>query len=54
MPVNWMKDFLEGLKTTFQGREIEMVVSEVDETEYLLKSAKQRAELGSAVIKGLC
>lgn len=37
--------FLEGLKTTFQGREIEIVVYEVDETAYLMKSEANRERL---------
>ncbi|MGD1864541.1 MAG: hypothetical protein ACFB0D_08300 [Phormidesmis sp.] len=38
-------DFLEGLKATFRGREIEIVVYEVDETEYLLQSDVNRERL---------
>lgn len=34
--------FLEELKATFRDQEIEIVVSEVDETSYLLKSPANR------------
>ena len=40
--------FLEGLKATFKGREIEIVVYEVDETEYLMKSEANRERLTAA------
>ena len=40
--------FLEGLKTTFQDREIEIVVYEVDETDYLMKSEANRERLVAA------
>jgi antitoxin YefM len=36
------------LKATFHGREIEIVVSEVDETDYLLKSEANRERLLAA------
>lgn len=43
------ENFLEGLKTTFQGREIEIVVYDVaDETEYLTKSSANRTRLLTA------
>lgn len=38
-------NFLEGLKAAFRGREIEIVVYEVDETEYLLRSDENRKRL---------
>jgi len=41
--------FLENLKTTFRGKEIEIAVSEVDETDYLLRPPKNREHLLSAV-----
>lgn len=42
------ENFLEGLKATFHGREIEIVVSEVDKTGYLLKSDANRERLLAA------
>lgn len=41
-------NFLEGLKATFQGREIEIVVYEVDETDYLMQSEANRERLLAA------
>ena len=41
-------NFLEGLKATFRGREIEIVVYEVDETDYLIKSEANRERLLTA------
>ena len=41
-------NFLEGLRATFRGKEIEIVVSEVDETEYLLQSKVNRERLLAA------
>ena len=41
--------FLEGLKTTYRDREIEIIVSEVDETEYLLKSEANKQKLIQAM-----
>jgi antitoxin YefM len=38
-------DFLEGLKTSFKHKEIEIVVYERDETAYLLRSPANRARL---------
>jgi antitoxin YefM len=38
-------DFLESLKAAFRGKEIEITVSEVDETDYLLRSPANRARL---------
>ncbi len=43
------EDFLEGLKTTFKHKEIEIVVYERDETAYLLHSPANRARLLQAV-----
>lgn len=40
--------FLERLKTTFQGQDLEIVVYEVNETEYLLKSDANRERLIAA------
>jgi len=37
--------FLEALKSLFQDKEIEIVVSEVDETTYLLQSETNRKRL---------
>ncbi len=36
------EDFLEGLKTSFKHKEIEIVVYERDETAYLLRSPANR------------
>ena len=41
--------FLEGLKATYKDREIEIIVSEVDETEYLLKSEANKQRLMQAI-----
>ncbi|MEM6835940.1 MAG: hypothetical protein AAF609_03710 [Cyanobacteria bacterium P01_C01_bin.120] len=40
--------FLEGLKATFQGQEIEIIVYALDETEYLLASPANRERLFAA------
>ncbi|MGB3296310.1 MAG: hypothetical protein WBB01_25265 [Phormidesmis sp.] len=42
------ENFLAGLKATFKGREIEIMVYEVDETDYLLKSEPNRKRLLAA------
>jgi antitoxin YefM len=42
-------NFLEGLKTTFQGKEIEIIVYEVNETDYLLKSEANKTKLLKAI-----
>ena len=41
--------FLEGLKATYKDREIEITVSELDETEYLLKSEANKLKLMQAI-----
>jgi antitoxin YefM len=41
--------FIEALKVMFQDKEIEITVSEVDETAYLLQSAANRQRLLQAV-----
>ena len=43
------EDFLEGLKTSFKHKEIEIVVYERDETAYLLRSPANRDRLLKAV-----
>lgn len=49
--IYWLKaseldhHFLEGLKATFQDREIEIIVYEVNETDYLLKSDANKIKL---------
>jgi antitoxin YefM len=43
------EDFLEGLKTSFKHKEIEIVVYERDETAYLLRSPANRSRLLEAV-----
>jgi antitoxin YefM len=43
------EDFLEGLKTTFRHKEIEIVVYERDETAYLLSSPENRRRLLEAI-----
>lgn len=43
------EDFLEGLKRIFKNKEIEIVVSAVDETEYLLQSPANREHLFNAI-----
>jgi len=42
-------DFLEEIKATFGDQEIEIIISELDETEYLLKSEVNRNKLLQAV-----
>lgn len=43
------EDFLEGLKTTFKHKDIEIVVYERDETGYLLQTPANRTRLLEAV-----
>lgn len=43
------EDFLEGLKTSFRHKEIEIVVYERDETAYLLRSRANRDHLLGAI-----
>ena len=42
-------DFLEEIKATFGDKEIEIIVSEFDETTYLLSSERNKTHLLSAV-----
>ena len=42
-------DFIEALKTLFKDKEIEIIVSEVDETAYLLQSEANKKRLLQAV-----
>jgi antitoxin YefM len=42
-------DFLEGLKATFGDKDIEIIVSEVNETDYLLKFDANKARLVKAI-----
>jgi antitoxin YefM len=61
MKANELDDkFLEDLQKTYQDKEIEIIVYEVDETEYLFKSninrqkllkAKNNIELGINLVK---
>lgn len=41
--------FLEALKTLFQDKEIEIVVTEIDETAYLFQSEANKQRLLSAI-----
>jgi antitoxin YefM len=43
------RDFLEGIKATFGDREIEITVSEFDETLYLFKSEANKKRLLQAI-----
>ncbi len=43
------RDFLEEIKATFGDKEIEIIVSECDETEYLLKSEVNKNRLLKAI-----
>jgi antitoxin YefM len=42
-------DFLEGLKATFGDKDIEIIVYEVNETDYLLKSDVNKVRLVKAI-----
>lgn len=42
-------DFVEAIKLSYKDKNIQIVVYEIDETEYLLSSAKNRAELHKRV-----
>jgi antitoxin YefM len=42
-------DFIEILKRTYKDKEIEIAVSEIDETDYLLRSQKNREILISRI-----
>ena len=42
-------DFLDALKTLFKDKEIEIIISEVDETAYLLKSDANKTHLLQSV-----
>ena len=41
--------FLESLKTLFAGKSVEIVISEVDETDYLLRTDANRQRLLHAI-----
>jgi antitoxin YefM len=41
--------FIEALKTLFKDKDVEIIVSEVDETAYLLQSAANRQRLLQAI-----
>lgn len=41
--------FIEGLKTLFQDKEIEIAVYEIDETDYLTRSAANKQRLLAAI-----
>lgn len=43
------ENFLEGLKITFKDKEIEIIISEIDETDYLFKSEANKQRLLQAV-----
>ncbi|MEQ9550837.1 MAG: hypothetical protein RIM23_14625 [Coleofasciculus sp. G3-WIS-01] len=43
------RNFLEEIKTKFGDKEIEIIVSEFDETEYLLKSEANKNRLLGAI-----
>lgn len=42
--------FVDSLKSIFKNKEIEIVVSEIDETEYLLHSTRNKELLSKAVV----
>ena len=41
--------FIDSLKSVFKNKDIEITVSEIDETEYLLRSTKNKELLSKAV-----
>lgn len=41
--------FLEGIRAAYKDKDIEIIVSEVDETEYLLKSEANKQKLMQAI-----
>lgn len=43
------RDFLEEIKATFGDKEVEIIVSGFDETEYLLKSEANKTRLLGAI-----
>lgn len=43
------RDFLEEIKATFGDKEIEIIVSQFDETEYLLKSEVNKNRIWRAI-----
>lgn len=43
------QQFIESLKTLFQGKEIEIIVYEVDETDYLSRSETNQSRLLQAI-----
>ena len=43
------EQFLEGLRRTYAGKKIEIIVSEIDETAYLLSSEANRERLLKAI-----
>ena len=47
--MNWNEQFIEALQALFKDREVEITVTEVDETEYLLRSKPNRERLLQAI-----
>ncbi|MBW4652534.1 MAG: hypothetical protein KME20_05755 [Kaiparowitsia implicata GSE-PSE-MK54-09C] len=43
------QQFIESLKTLFQGKEIEIIVYEVDETDYISRSETNQSRLLQAI-----
>ncbi|MFZ2520745.1 MAG: hypothetical protein WA089_18755 [Anaerolineae bacterium] len=43
------EQFIQALQTLFRDREVEITVTEVDETDYLLRSAPNRRRLLQAI-----
>lgn len=41
--------FIEAVQTSFKDKEVEITITEVDETEYLLRSDANRARLMQAI-----